>query len=128
MRNEPRSKADLTVASVFGQITLLMTQSPQHKHLFLSDLEWLVMPPIMLRQFRIFMNKERPVGAVLWALASDEVAERAQESARSIKPDEWRSGSRLVIVDVVAPFGSADSFRTEIETAFNTSGSADTSS
>src|SRR5436190_902353 len=43
-----------TVAQVLGEITWLMTQSPRHKAIALGDLEWLVMPAILLRQFRIF--------------------------------------------------------------------------
>src|SRR4051812_12670927 len=43
-----------TVAQVLGEITWLMTQSPRHKATPLGDLEWLLMPAILLRQFRIF--------------------------------------------------------------------------
>ena len=43
-----------TVAQVLGEITWLMTQSPRHKAVPLGDLEWLLMPAILLRQFRIF--------------------------------------------------------------------------
>jgi len=56
------------VAQVLGEITWLMTQSPRHKTVPLGDLEWLVMPALLLRQFRIFYKGEQPVGLALWAL------------------------------------------------------------
>ena len=54
-----------TVAQVLGEITWLMTQSPRHKAIPLGDLEWLLMPAILLRQFRIFYKGEQPVGVAL---------------------------------------------------------------
>ena len=35
---------------------------PRHKAIPLGDLEWLLMPAILLRQFRIFYRGEQPVG------------------------------------------------------------------
>ncbi|MDB5579156.1 MAG: toxin-activating lysine-acyltransferase [Bradyrhizobium sp.] len=43
-----------TVAQLLGEITWLMTQSPRHKSIPLGDLEWLIMPAILLKQFRMF--------------------------------------------------------------------------
>src|SRR3954454_639170 len=55
----PPSPADAapapkTVSQVLGEITWLFTQSPRHKSIPVGDLEWLVMPAILLKQFRIF--------------------------------------------------------------------------
>src|SRR4051812_20305985 len=50
-----------TVAQVLGEITWLMTQSPRHKAVPIGDLEWLLMPTLLLRQFRIFYQGEQPV-------------------------------------------------------------------
>jgi RTX toxin acyltransferase family len=66
-----------TVSQILGEITWLMTQSPRHKAIPLGDIEWLLMPAILLRQFRIFYKGEQPVGVAVSALAM-----------RS-----WRSGS-----------------------------------
>ena len=51
---EPDALPPKTVSQVLGEITWLMTQSPRHKAIPLGDLEWLLMPAILLRQFRIF--------------------------------------------------------------------------
>ena len=42
-----------TVSQLFGEIVWLFSQSPKHKNFFVSDLEWLVMTPVLLRQFRV---------------------------------------------------------------------------
>src|SRR4051794_25824411 len=49
-----------TVSQVLGEITWLMTQSPRHKSIPLGDLEWLVMPAVLLQQFRMFYKGEQP--------------------------------------------------------------------
>ncbi len=94
-----------TVAQVLGEITWLMTQSPRHKAVPLADLEWLLMPALLLRQFRIFYKGEQPVGAALWALADDLVAGRIDAGDKRLAAVEWKSGRNMRIVDIVAPFG-----------------------
>ncbi|MEA2892250.1 MAG: cytolysin-activating lysine-acyltransferase [Bradyrhizobium sp.] len=94
-----------TVAQVLGEIAWLMTQSPRHKAVPLGDLEWLVMPALLLRQFRIFYSGEQPVGVALWALADDLVAGRIDAGDKRLASVEWKSGSNMRIVDIVAPFG-----------------------
>src|SRR5262245_46848392 len=73
----PPSGSARTVSAVLGEIVWLLTQSPQHKQaFFLADLEWMAMPPILLQQFRMFYAKDKPIGVILWAFVSDEVAGR----------------------------------------------------
>ena len=94
-----------TVAQVLGEIVWLMTQSPRHNAIPLGDLEWLVMPAILLRQFRIFYKGEQPVGVALWALADDLVAKRIDAGDKRLAAVEWKSGINMRILDIVAPFG-----------------------
>jgi cytolysin-activating lysine-acyltransferase len=106
--------APKTVAQVLGEITWLMTQSPRHKAIPLGDLEWLVMPAILLRQFRIFYKGEQPVGVALWALADDLVAKRIDAGDRRLSAVEWKSGTGMRVIDVVAPFGGEAEMRAQI--------------
>ena len=85
-----------------------MSQSPSHKQFFISDLEWFVMTPVMLQQFRTYYATDKPVGVVLWANVSDEVAERLAEGTTKLRPQDWKSGDKLWIVEVIAPFGGAE--------------------
>jgi len=117
---EPQGQAEpapKTVAQVLGEITWLMTQSPRHKAIPLGDLEWLVMPAILLRQFRIFYKGEQPVGVALWALADDLVAKRIDAGDRRLTAVEWKSGALMRIVEVVAPFGGEAEMRAQLGAA-----------
>ena len=109
--------APKTVAQVLGEITWLMTQSPRHKATPLGDLEWLLMPAILLRQFRIFYKGEQPVGVALWALADDLVAKRIDAGDRRLTAVEWKSGTTMRIVDIVAPFGGEAEMRAQLGSA-----------
>jgi cytolysin-activating lysine-acyltransferase len=110
-RGQPAPK---TVAQVLGEITWLMTQSPRHKAIALGDLEWLLMPAILLRQFRIFYKGEQPVGVALWALADDLVAKRIDAGDRRLTAVEWKSGTNMRIVELVAPFGGEAEMREQV--------------
>jgi cytolysin-activating lysine-acyltransferase len=103
-----------TVAQVLGEIVWLMTQSPRHKAIALGDLEWLVMPAILLRQFRIFYKGEQPVGVACWALADELVAKRLDAGDRRLAAVEWKSGLNLRIVELVAPFGGEAEMRAQV--------------
>ena len=103
-----------TVAQVLGEITWLMTQSPRHKAIPLGDLEWLLMPAILLRQFRIFYKGEQPVGVVLWALVDDLVAKRIDANDKRLTAVEWKSGTSLRIIELVAPFGGEAEMRAQV--------------
>jgi cytolysin-activating lysine-acyltransferase len=106
--------APKTVAQVMGEITWLMTQSPRHKAIPLGDLEWLVMPAILLRQFRIFYKGEQPVGVALWALVDKLAAKRIDAGDRRLTAVEWKSGTTMRIVDIVAPFGGEAEMRNQL--------------
>lgn len=99
------STANRTVAGVLGEIAWLMTQSPTHKGFFISDLEWMIMVPVMLQQFRLFYDKDKPIGVALYARVNDEVEERLKAGNAHLRPQDWKCGSKLWIVEIIAPFG-----------------------
>ncbi|MGQ0685075.1 toxin-activating lysine-acyltransferase [Bradyrhizobium sp.] len=109
--------APKTVSQVLGEITWLMTQSPRHKQIPLGDLEWLVMPAILLRQFRLFYKGEQPVGVALWAMADDLVARRIDGGEKRLTAVEWKSGPNMRIVELVAPFGAEAEMREQVAAA-----------
>jgi cytolysin-activating lysine-acyltransferase len=114
-RTQPQAEpSPKTVAQVLGEIAWLMTQSARHRAMPLGDLEWLLMPAILLRQFRIFYSGEQPVGVALWALADELVAKRIDAGEKRLAAVEWKSGSNMRIVDMVAPFGAEAEMRTQI--------------
>src|SRR3981189_1250176 len=106
--------APKTVAQVLGEITWLSTQTPPHKAIPLGDLEWLLMPAILLRQFRIFYKGEQPVGVALWALADELVAKRIDAGDCLLAAVEWKGGANLRMVELVAPFGGEAEMRAQV--------------
>ena len=111
---EPTAPPPKTVAQVLGEIAWLMTQSPRHKAIPLGDLEWLLMPAILLRQFRIFYKGEQPVGVALWALVDKLAAKRLDAGDKRLTAVEWKSGTTMRIVDIVAPFGGEAEMRAQV--------------
>lgn len=102
-----------TVSHMLGEVTWLLSQSKAHKHFAIGDLEWMVMPAILLEQFRVFRGEQHPMGFALWASFSEEAETRFKEQVDAgrgarLRPDEWRSGDRLWLIELVAPFATAD--------------------
>ena len=97
-----------TVAQVLGEVVWLLSQSSSHKQLFISDLEWFCMPPLLLEQFRIYNGPDRPAAVALWAKVSDATQARLLEGGGRLRPDEWRNGEHPWLMELVAPFGGQD--------------------
>lgn len=102
------SAADKTVSQMLGEITWLLTQSPVHKQLFVGDLEWFCMPPIIHRTFRMFYGPEAPAAVVMFARVSEETDARLQAGGYKLRPDEWIGGSIPWLIEMVAPFGAQE--------------------
>lgn len=94
-----------TVSQMLGEITWLLSQSPIHRQLFIGDLEWFLMPPLLLEQYRIFYGHDRPVAVAIYAKVSEEVSRRLEAGGHKLRPDEWRCGEINWLVELVAPFG-----------------------
>lgn len=107
------AKQKPTVAHMLGEVTWLFTQSATHKHFAVGDLEWMVMPPLMLEQYRVFRGEATPVGVAFWAYLSEEAEAKLEAGGSRLRPDEWKSGDRLWLVDMVGPFATPDNKQTE---------------
>lgn len=104
----PQTAPQKTVSQVLGEITWLLTQSPVHKQLFIGDLEWFAMPPVLLEQFRIWNGPNSPAAVAFWAFVSEETEARLVEGAKKLRADEWQAGDRLWLMELVAPFDGQD--------------------
>lgn len=107
-RDVPGDVAEPGPAEVVGQMIGLMSQSPAHKFVFLSDLEWMVLPAVGLRQFRVYRNQGNAVAFATWAFVDEERENRLKGGQSRLAPAEWRCGDRIWLFDLVAPFGNAD--------------------
>lgn len=128
--------APATVADALGQVTWLFSQSPVHKQLRIGDLEWSVMPAILHEQFRIFrfgplpgledvdpgaflpgVNRagleQMPLGVAFWGLLSAD-AEAKVERGKRLALEDWKSGDRLWLLELISPFATAENKLAEI--------------
>lgn len=135
--NETRSGTPRTIAEALGQIVWLLSQSPAHRELRIKDIEWSLLPPLLYEQFRIFrfgptpglqnvdpakflplgLDKagfeQLPLGVAVWAQLS-EAAEAKLERGERLAAEEWRSGDRVWLVELISPFANPDNKLSEI--------------
>lgn len=112
-------KAKLT--EVLGEALLVVMNSHAHRlNFFVSDIEWLILAPLMKEQFRLYKDSEgKPVGLILWAFVNEEVNKRLDMGVGKLSMNDWNSGDILWIMDVIAPTGGADKMIQELkETVF----------
>lgn len=103
-------------AADIGAVCQLMLQSPRHRHFLLSDIEWLVLPPLSLGQLRVFTAGDNVVGYASWAYLSDEVAKRfVSASFPRLAIYEWASGTQPWIIDVIAAVDHLQAIKNELK-------------
>lgn len=105
-----RAVVGLRRSVAFAQIVTVLIRSPQHKHLALADLEWLVFPPLSTGQFAVAnVQAEKggaglPAAVALWASVSAEVDRKLAENLTApmrLRPDEWKSGEILWLIEAI---------------------------
>ncbi len=120
-----------TVAEALGQIVWLLSQSVIHRELKIKDMEWSFFPAVLLEQFRVFrfgplpgsenmdptafaklgLTKEgleqMPLGVAIWAKLSEE-AEARLEKGEKLKAEDWKSGDRVWLVEMITPFATPE--------------------
>jgi len=77
------------------------------KYTFLSDLEWRIMPSLLLDQAKLYVRDEMPLAYVSWGKLSEEVAMRYRTAPHKLLPADWRCGEQVWLIDVFTPFGGA---------------------
>lgn len=108
----------VTVSQAFGEIVWLIGQSPLHRNLRVADLDWLVMPAVLHKQFHLFREGTRPVGVALWAKVDAEgerkLVEGLLQGGNQLSEPEWAAGDRLWLVDLIAPFATTRNRHREV--------------
>jgi cytolysin-activating lysine-acyltransferase len=126
-----------TVAEAIGQIVWLLSQSAVHRELKIKALEWSFMPAVVSEQFRIFrfgptpglsdadpasfeqfgLTREGletlPLGVAIWANLS-EAAEAKLEAGEQLSAEDWKSGDRTWLVELISPFATPENKLSQI--------------
>lgn len=97
-----RAIASKQIAAAFGELVALAMRAQATRHHTLQDLEWLIAPAVLTGQFALAEAQAKstglvtPVGAVLWALVSEDTDRRLTgelEAPMRLRPEEWRAGT-----------------------------------
>jgi cytolysin-activating lysine-acyltransferase len=126
-----------TVAEAIGQIVWLLSQSAAHRELKIKALEWSFMPAVVSEQFRIFrfgptpglsdadpasfaqfgLTREGletlPLGVAIWANLSA-AAEAKLEAGEHLSAEDWTSGDRTWLVELISPFATTENKLSQI--------------
>lgn len=108
------SPSHLTPIATLGAVTSIMLASPLHRHVFLTELDWLVVPAITTGQIRVFHHGTVPVAFATWAYLSADVAERFKGGMGRLKPQDWQSGEDIWLVELCAPYGGVKELLTDL--------------
>jgi len=105
-----------TLRENFGKIVMSMMMIPRYRTQMLSDLQHLVLDPMLKDRMAIaYREKEADnpaadmTGFAIWASVSEEVDARLREQISNgvfpvrLRPEDWNSGKINWLLDVIAP-------------------------
>lgn len=101
---------------VLGHVAWLYSQLDSHKYFSMIDLESRVLPALTAEQCKLYLQSKAgglPMAFVSWAYL-DEEAEKKYLNTHRLAPHDWKSGSKLWLIDVIAPWGGQDQIFKEI--------------
>ena len=87
----------------YGDMLFLAFRSPRHATMSVGQLRDYLEPPLLLGQFRLFRFDGVARGMYTWGWL-DVGAERRLITGQPLAPQDWTSGDRLWIIDIMAPY------------------------
>lgn len=108
------ARASLAKLPIMGPALWLYARDPMKKFTFIADLDWALLPPVILDQCRLYTKEGIPFAFFTWAQVSDEIDQRLRSGVPRIAPHEWQSGSHLWLIDAVSPFGQLEEMIDEL--------------
>ncbi len=103
-----QSKKMLKRLPALGPIVMLYMQSAHRRYQFVSDIEWLVLPPLIRDQCKLYMKKEYPISFISWAFLNEEAEKRLILNGGKLRNEDWNCGDRIWLIDLIAPFGGVE--------------------
>lgn len=108
------AKHELAKLPTLGPAIWLFSRDMHRKFTFFADIDWRLMPPLVLNQCKLYFKSEMPWAFVTWAFVNEAVDQRLRSTTPVIAPHEWQCGDKLWLVDVVAPFGDVEDMISQI--------------
>ena len=127
----PRDARQTRFAQSFAQIVAVLMRDANFRNMRLSDLEWLVLPPVMAGQFRLAQapsphgrgkakagGQEEggvlvPVAVALWARVSDAIDKGLSENLDKpvrLRAGDWASGDHVWLMAVAGDKNAVPKF------------------
>lgn len=97
-----------------GPVIMLYMQSSHRRFQFISDLEWLLLPPLIRGQCKLYMKKKYPISFLSWAFLDSETEMKLLKNGGKLRPEDWQSGENPWIIDIVAPFGGVEQMLADV--------------
>jgi cytolysin-activating lysine-acyltransferase len=108
------ARAALSKLPILGPALWLYARDTNRKFMFMADIDWAVLPPVILDQCRLYTKNNIPFAFFTWAMVSDAVDQRLRSGTPRIAPHEWQSGEHLWLIDAVVPFGQTEQMIDEL--------------
>lgn len=106
--NLEQARDSLAKLPILGPALWLYSNSPDKRFMFVGDVQWMLLPPVVLDQCRIYTKNGIPWAFISWAKVNDAIHARFLSGDAKLAPHEWRSGEHVWLVDTVAPFGGLE--------------------
>lgn len=100
---------------LLGAATWLLMASPLHRHVFICDFEWMVLPALQSGQFMLWRRNGEPAAFATWAFLSQEREARVLSGVTRLAPSEWNCGPDAWLIDLVAPFGGGEQLLVDLK-------------
>jgi hemolysin-activating ACP:hemolysin acyltransferase len=94
--------------AVLSRSGVSMMRPPEHARIPIADLEWQLLPPLLLGQYKLHASGLVLVAFAALANFSEAVEERYRAGNHWLSAADWRSGDRTYLIHLVAPFGGAE--------------------
>jgi len=103
------------VRESFGKVVMAMMMLPRYRHQTLSDLQHLILEPLIRDRVAIAQREgenglvDDTAGVAIWASVSDEADARIRDQIRGgnwplrLRAEDWNSGNNNWLIDVIAP-------------------------
>ncbi len=103
----PENPGAHAASAILGEMVWLYSLSELHREWHISAIHQWLLPAIGHKHFRVYRKGAKPVGMLTWAWLSAEVETAYVHNPSSLRPQDWKSGDRLWLLDLIAPFGDA---------------------